>query len=209
MVAPFHQMSCRPEVAGTSMSISRLLGLCWLVMLFAGSRCAAQPTGSDFGALRSGEVVVWISTTLLNPGDFRTSFPQDFPNAKLLVREVAPETFVSEVERPQTVPPDVAFIDNYQQLGPLIRTNSTWRSRRPLSVGLPGRQDGRARWTTRSRRTRLRSCKRRPFPRCTPSWTATGRRWKPCWTQMRREAAPARWRRLPADRFTRRSIMLR
>ena len=126
MVAPFHQMSCRPEVAGTSMSISRLLGLCWLVMLFAGSRCAAQPTGSDFGALRSGEVVVWISTTLLNPGDFRTSFPQDFPNAKLLVREVAPETFVSEVERPQTVPPDVAFIDNYQQLGPLIRTNSVW-----------------------------------------------------------------------------------
>jgi hypothetical protein len=39
---------------------------------------------------------------------------------------VAPETFVSEVESPQTVPPDVAFIDNYQQLGPLIRTNSVW-----------------------------------------------------------------------------------
>src|ERR1035441_2807531 len=64
MVAPFHQMSCRPGSAGSSMSISRLLGLCWLVMLFAGSRCAAQPTGSDFGALRSGEVVVWIRLML-------------------------------------------------------------------------------------------------------------------------------------------------
>src|ERR1022692_349657 len=47
MVAPFHQMSCRVRWRITSMSISRLLGLCWLVMLFAGGRCAAQPTGSD------------------------------------------------------------------------------------------------------------------------------------------------------------------
>ena len=207
------------------MSILKLLIFIWLVMLFAGSRSAAQPASQDFSALRSGEVVVWISTAPRNnPGDFRKSFGADFPDGKLLVRDEPPETFVSDVERQQSVAPDAAFVDNYQQLGPLLQAGRVW-----LAWG-PSRFSGRGWWVIFKDTKHLAQAQ--AFIRWlaeAPGWPRvtgnsipadTGKilqeasisalhafmdgdqaRWKPCSMLMRREAALARWRRIPVYPF--------
>ena len=77
----------------------------------------------DFSPLRFGQVVVWLS---MRPSYYssaiRGSFEKDFPNGKLVERQVPRETFVSEVQSkpPDESAPDVAFIDNYFELKPLL-----------------------------------------------------------------------------------------
>jgi len=96
---------------------------------FALSRATAQPTKLDFAALRSSQIVVWISARpyIYSP-DIKTAFAMDFPNGKLVEREIPPETFVDQVRAnpPEELAPDVAFIDNYFQLEPLLKSSSVW-----------------------------------------------------------------------------------
>ena len=115
-----------------------------LALLFAPS-CAQlgvqRPdveAGLNLTPIKSGQIVVWISSQARNYSPIvASSFAIDFPGARLIQREIPPEDFVRRVESklPDDPAPDVAFIDNYRQLEPLLKTKvvlSAWgKSRFP------------------------------------------------------------------------------
>jgi hypothetical protein len=83
----------------------------------------------DFSPLRSGQLVVWLSSRPENySSTIATSFSRDFPAGKLIEREIPPENFVSDVWAPPAdqPAPDIAFIDNYAQLKPLLEAKTVW-----------------------------------------------------------------------------------
>ena len=79
--------------------------------------------GMDLTAMQSGRIVVWISD---RAGSYSravaASFATDFPNATLVERHIPQDDFVRQVTStsPDEPAPDVAFIDNYRELQPLI-----------------------------------------------------------------------------------------
>lgn len=92
------------------------------------ARVRSEPA-LDFSPLRSGQIVVWVSAQpSYYSSAIATSFAKDFPNGKLVERKVQRESFVSQVQaKPADVPaPDIAFIDNYEQLKPLLDANIVW-----------------------------------------------------------------------------------
>lgn len=83
----------------------------------------------DFSPLRSGELVVWRSA---RPDYYSTAigsaYARDFPAAKLIERDIPREQFVAVAQKPPAndPPPDLAFIDNYQELKPILDAKSVW-----------------------------------------------------------------------------------
>src|SRR5215470_5276905 len=83
----------------------------------------------DFAPLRSGQIIVWVAAQpSYYSSAIATSFAKDFPTGKLVEREVPRESFVSQVQAKPTdeSAPDIAFIDNYAQLKPLLDAQSVW-----------------------------------------------------------------------------------
>ena len=84
----------------------------------------------DFAPLRSGQLTVWRSA---RPEYYSTaiasSFAKDFPTGKLIEREISQENFVDDVLKPSAdlLTPDIAFIDNYTLLKPLLDANLVWQ----------------------------------------------------------------------------------
>jgi hypothetical protein len=93
------------------------------------ARVSQSEAALDFTPLRSGQIVVWVSAQpSYYSSTIATSFTKDFPTGKLVEREVPRESFVKQVQaKPadQTAP-DVAFIDNYAQLEPLLNAKVVW-----------------------------------------------------------------------------------
>ena len=92
--------------------------------------------GMDLTAMQSGRIVVWISD---RAGSYSravaASFATDFPNATLVERDIPQDDFVRQVtsKSPDEPAPDVAFIDNYRELQPLLESNvvlSAWGTSR-------------------------------------------------------------------------------
>lgn len=83
----------------------------------------------NFAPLRSEQLVVWRSARpdYYSPA-IGTSFLRDFPTGKLIEREISRENFVNDVQNPPAgePPPDIAFIDSYTQLKPLLDTKAVW-----------------------------------------------------------------------------------
>jgi hypothetical protein len=83
----------------------------------------------DFSPLRSGELVVWRST---RPEYYSTAigsaYARDFPAGKLIERDIPREQFVAVAQKPPAndPPPDLAFIDNYQELKPIEDAKIVW-----------------------------------------------------------------------------------
>jgi hypothetical protein len=77
----------------------------------------------DLAPLRSGQIVVWVSTRrgYYTP-DVAASFAKDFPNANLVQVEVPEERFIGEIQtKPANRPrPDLAFVSNIAQLQPQL-----------------------------------------------------------------------------------------
>jgi hypothetical protein len=57
-----------------------------------------------------------------------SAYARDFPAAKLIERDIPREEFVAVVQKPAAnePPPDLAFIDNYQQLKPILDAKIAW-----------------------------------------------------------------------------------
>jgi len=92
----------------------------------------------DLTALQTGQIVVWISSRTssysYSPA-VAASFAADFPQANLVERKIPPEDFVKVVtsKSPDEPAPDVAFIDNYRELQPLLESKvvlSAWGTSR-------------------------------------------------------------------------------
>jgi hypothetical protein len=84
----------------------------------------------DFSSLRSGQLIVWLSARPeFYSSNIATSFARDFPLGKLIEREIPRENFVNDVQTPPAdqPAPDIAFIDNYTQLKPLLDAKIVWR----------------------------------------------------------------------------------
>ncbi len=82
----------------------------------------------DFTALYKGEITFWISA---RPENFKPSllsqFKSDFPEQDLRSFSLLPDNFLAALERRDgPPPPDVAFIDNYTQLKPLLDRRGVW-----------------------------------------------------------------------------------
>jgi hypothetical protein len=106
-----------------------LLALSPLLVLFALNRATAQSADLDFAPLRSGQIVVWVSAV---PGSYspgvKTSFARDFPNGELVERAIPTGNFAGQVSarRAQDLAPDIAFIDHYDQVEPLLLASDVW-----------------------------------------------------------------------------------
>jgi len=86
-------------------------------------------TALDFTPLRSGQIVLWLSAQpSYYSSAIATSFTKDFPTGKLVERDVPRESFVSQVQAKslEEAAPDIAFIDNYSQLKPLLDAKIVW-----------------------------------------------------------------------------------
>ena len=88
--------------------------------------------GMDLTPIQTGRMVVWISSqtdSYYSPA-VAASFAADFPRAELVERKISPDDFVSRVRSKSTdePAPDVAFIDNYRQLQPLIESKVILRA---------------------------------------------------------------------------------
>jgi hypothetical protein len=95
----------------------------------AAGRVPISGDALDFAPLRSGQLVVWRSTGPQSySSTIATSFAQDFPAGKLTELDVSPKNFVSEAQSPPSgkPAPDIAFIDNYTQLEPLVDAHLVW-----------------------------------------------------------------------------------
>jgi hypothetical protein len=83
----------------------------------------------DFTPLRSGQIEVWVSAQAsYYSSAIAASFARDFSTGKLVERQMPRESFISQVEaKPADEPgPDIAFIDNYSQLEPLLQAKTVW-----------------------------------------------------------------------------------
>src|SRR5687767_8745610 len=108
-----------------------------LAVLFASS-CAQfrvqRPVidvGMELTPIQTGQVVVWISSQTGNYSPtLAASFAADFPRAELVEVKISPDDFVSRVKSKSTdeSAPDVAFIDNYRQLQPLLQSKVVLRA---------------------------------------------------------------------------------
>jgi hypothetical protein len=83
----------------------------------------------DFTPLYEGEMNLWISA---RPGNFSSEvvqeFHADFPAFSLRDKRLSPDVFsgtISESAKDESYP-DVAFIDNYRELKPLIAAKAIW-----------------------------------------------------------------------------------
>jgi hypothetical protein len=83
----------------------------------------------DFTPLRSGPIEVWVSA---QPSYYSSaiaaSFARDFSTGKLVERQIPRESFISQVNAKPADEPgrDIAFIDNYSQLEPLLQAKTVW-----------------------------------------------------------------------------------
>jgi len=106
--------------------------------LFFASSCAQlwvrRPivdAGMELTPIQTGQIVVWISSQTRNYSPLlAASFVTDFPKADLVERRIPPEDFVSHVKSKSAdeSAPDVAFIDNYRQLQPLLESKVVLRA---------------------------------------------------------------------------------
>jgi hypothetical protein len=81
----------------------------------------------DFSALRSGQLTVWVSAQSYSP-TVAASFARDFPQGKLVERQIPPDNFLDEVTNSSVGDkPDVAFIDNSRQLRPILDSDTAWQ----------------------------------------------------------------------------------
>jgi hypothetical protein len=117
-------------------------GIAALVVLFAAS-CAhlwmqRRPVdaGVDVSPIQTGRIVVWISARTGNYSRaVAASFAAEFPKADLVERNIPQADFVGRVrsKSQDDPPPDVAFIDNYRELQPLLESKvvlSAWGTSR-------------------------------------------------------------------------------
>ena len=108
-----------------------------LAFLFASScaplrmRRPVVDAGMALTPIQTGQIVVWISskTGYYSPA-VAASFAADFPRAELVERKISPDDFVSRVKSKSTdeSAPDVAFIDNYRELQPLLQSKVVLRA---------------------------------------------------------------------------------
>jgi hypothetical protein len=81
----------------------------------------------DFSALRSGQLTVWVSGPSYSP-TIAASFARDFPQGKLVERQIPPDDFLDAVAKaPGDDRPDMAFIDNHRQFKPILDSNTAWQ----------------------------------------------------------------------------------
>lgn len=87
--------------------------------------------GMNFTPLKTGEIELWISSRSDSYSQaVAPSFAADFPGARLVERTVPPEDLVRRVtskSRDESAP-DVAFIDNYGELEPLLESKIVLRA---------------------------------------------------------------------------------
>ena len=126
----------RPACRALAASIAALVVLFVSSCAHLGMQRPAVDAGLDVSPIQTGQIVVWISA---RRGSYsRTvaaSFATDFPKADLVEREFLPEDFVRRVKSksPDEPAPDVAFIDNYRELQPLLESKvilSAWGTSR-------------------------------------------------------------------------------
>jgi hypothetical protein len=129
----------RPVIWNSAAAVTVLVLSLALGRTAAPAQEAVPRAGLDLAALRSGQIVAWISARTAGTYSpvVARSFAQDFPGGKLVEVWIAPERFVGQVQSsvPDDPPPDVAFIDNYRELQPLLEAGiviKAWgRSRFP------------------------------------------------------------------------------
>ncbi len=129
-------------------SISRMSAaiVAAFVLLFAASCAPFWVQGPDVDGgmnltpLRTGQLVVWVSSRRQNYSTIvAASFSSDFPRTDFVQREMSPQSFLPRLKSrsPDEPAPDVAFIDNWSQVQPLLESKavlSAWgRSRFPTS----------------------------------------------------------------------------
>jgi hypothetical protein len=103
------------------------------------SQNASDPL--DFSALYRGKINVWFSTQSQSNGvpAIIAAFHHDFPLFAINDRTVPPAGFVEgwRTESGEALP-DVAFIDDYRKLRPLLDDNSIWKNWGHDRFGLNG-----------------------------------------------------------------------
>jgi hypothetical protein len=93
-------------------------------------RLAVSPDA--LASLRTGSLVVWASALperlpeYLRWAAIQAALAKDFPELQVTFRVVAPQSFILELAsaRAQGTLPDVVFVDNWQQGGPLVAQQS-------------------------------------------------------------------------------------
>jgi hypothetical protein len=124
----------------------------------------------DYTPLRSGQIVVWV---VARPDYYSpavaTSFAKDFSTGKLVERQIPRETFVSQVNANPTddSAPDLAFLDNYSLLEPLLQAKTVW-----LAWGEP-------RFATRGWWVIFKTTKHLTQARAFVRWLARAPGWQP------------------------------